>query len=140
MPGLLAIAIALFMGLVVGWINAFFTITVGLPSFITTLGTGFILLGIVDTTSHDEPVPIPHDVVGIGKWIGTYSWAQLIWAIVLVVVFHILLTRPGGPAHDRGHGEPARRARGRGDSRRPDKYGTMLTGLLGALVGLQLMY
>ncbi len=58
-PGLLAIAIALFMGLVVGWINAFFTITVGLPSFITTLGTGFILLGIVDTTSHDEPVYIP---------------------------------------------------------------------------------
>ena len=54
-----AIIIALLMGLVVGWVNAFLTVTVGLPSFITTLGTGFILLGIVQVTSHGEPVSVP---------------------------------------------------------------------------------
>jgi ribose/xylose/arabinose/galactoside ABC-type transport system permease subunit len=57
-PGILAIIISLLMGLAVGWVNAFLTVTVGLPSFITTLGTGFILLGIVDTTSHAEPATI----------------------------------------------------------------------------------
>ena len=59
-PGLLAILVSLLMGLVVGWINAFLTVTVGLPSFITTLGTGFVLLGLVNTTSHAQPAPIPH--------------------------------------------------------------------------------
>ena len=47
------------MGLAVGWVNGFLTVSVGLPSFITTLGTGFILLGLVNTTSHAEAVPIP---------------------------------------------------------------------------------
>ena len=140
-PGLLAIAIALLMGVVVGWINAFFTITVGLPSFITTLGTGFILLGIVDTTSHDEPVPIPADVVGIGKWIEGYAWAPLVWAIGLVVVFHILLTRTRWGLHTVAAGGNLLGAREAGIHVGRIKYGNfMLTGLLGALVGLQLMY
>ena len=39
-PGVLAILISLLLGVVVGWINGFLTVTVGLPSFITTLGTG----------------------------------------------------------------------------------------------------
>jgi simple sugar transport system permease protein len=140
-PGLLAIAIALVMGVVVGWINAFFTITVGLPSFITTLGTGFILLGIVDTTSHDEPVPVPQDVVGIGKWIGTYAWAQLVWAVLLVAVFHILLTRTRWGLHTVAAGGNLLGAREAGIHVGRIKYGNfMLTGLLGALVGIQLMY
>src|ERR1700743_3776304 len=46
-PGLLAIIVALVAGIVIGLINAFLTVTVGLPSFITTLGTGFVILGII---------------------------------------------------------------------------------------------
>ena len=49
--------------------------TLGLPSFITTLATGFILLGIVLITSHAEPAFPPPAVEGIGHWIGTYAWA-----------------------------------------------------------------
>jgi simple sugar transport system permease protein len=140
-PGLLAIAIALLMGLVVGWVNAFFTITVGLPSFITTLGTGFILLGIVDTTSHDEPVPIPADVVGIGKWFQGYSWAWLVWAVILTAIFHILLTRTRWGLHTVAAGGNLLGAREAGIHVGRIKYGNfMLTGLLGALVGLQIMY
>jgi simple sugar transport system permease protein len=45
-PVVPAIIISLLMGLVVGWSNGFLTVTMGLPSFITTLGTGFILWGI----------------------------------------------------------------------------------------------
>ena len=39
-PGILAILLSLGMGLVVGWVNGFLTVTVGLPSFVATLGTG----------------------------------------------------------------------------------------------------
>jgi simple sugar transport system permease protein len=140
-PGLLAIVIALLMGVAVGWVNAFFTITVGLPSFITTLGTGFILLGITDTTSHDEPATIPADVVGIGKWIATYAWAQIVWAVVLVVIFHILLTRTRWGLHTIAAGGNLLGAREAGIHVNRVKYGNfMLTGLLGAFVGLQIMY
>src|SRR6202046_119435 len=58
-PGLLAIILALVFGLVIGWINAFFTVTVGLPSFVTTLGTGFVLAGLTLTFSHGEQANIP---------------------------------------------------------------------------------
>ena len=92
-PGILAILCCLLMGLVVGWVNAFLTVTVGLPSFITTLGTGFVLLGLVDTTSHAQPASVPASVQGIGHWIGSYAWSEIIWAVVLVAIFHVVLTR-----------------------------------------------
>ena len=50
--------------MVVGWFNGFLTVTMGLPSFITTLGTGFILLGLTLTTSHAYPANIPASTVG----------------------------------------------------------------------------
>jgi simple sugar transport system permease protein len=140
-PGLLAIFLALLLGVVVGWVNAFFTVTVGVPSFITTLGTGFILLGLIDTTSHDEPAAIPADVVGIGKWLETYAWAWITWAIVLTVLFHILLTRTRWGLHTVSVGGNQLGAREAGIHVNRIKYGNfMLTGLLGALVGLQTMY
>ena len=45
-PVILAIIIALIFGLAVGAINAFLTVTLGLPSFIATLGTSFVLYGV----------------------------------------------------------------------------------------------
>jgi simple sugar transport system permease protein len=140
-PGLLAIFLALLLGVVVGAINGFFTVTVGVPSFITTLGTGFILLGLIDTTSHDEPAAIPADVVGIGKWLEGYSWAWITWAIVLAALFHILLTRTRWGLHTVSVGGNQLGAREAGIHVSRIKYGNfMLTGLLGSLVGLQTMY
>ena len=65
-PALLAIIISLVFGLVVGWVNGFLTVTMGLPSFITTLGTGFILWGLTLTTSHAYPAAIPKAAVSTG--------------------------------------------------------------------------
>src|SRR6202021_1239738 len=98
-PGLLALLFALLLGLVVGWVNGFFTVTIGVPSFITTLGTGFVLLGLINTTSHDQPANIPAQVLGIGKWIATYAWAPIIWAVVLTALFQTRLPRPRGGLH-----------------------------------------
>jgi len=140
-PGLLALLCALLVGLVVGWVNGFFTVTVGVPSFITTLGTGFVLAGLINTTSHDQPANIPAQVMGIGKWIATYAWAPIIWAIVLTALFHILLTRTRWGLHTVSVGGNQLGAREAGIHVNRIKYGNfMLTGVLGALVGLQTMY
>jgi simple sugar transport system permease protein len=139
-PGLIAILIALIMGLAVGWINAFLTITIGLPSFITTLGTGFVLLGIVDTTSHGEPVSIPAGMTGDASWLGG-NWAPFIWAVALTIIMHIVLTRTRWGLHTVSVGGNLLGAREAGIHVNTIKYGNfMLTGLFGALVGLQNAY
>ncbi len=140
-PGILAIIISLLMGLTVGWINAFLTVTVGLPSFITTLGTGFILLGIVDTTSHAEPANIPAQVAGIGHWIGNNGWTEFIWAVILVALFHVILTRTRWGLHTVAVGGNLLGAQEAGIKVQRIKYGNfMVTALLGAFVGLQVAF
>ncbi|HEX3713259.1 MAG TPA: ABC transporter permease [Trebonia sp.] len=136
-PGLLAILIALLMGVAVGWVNAFLTITIGLPSFITTLGTGFVLLGIVNTTSHAEPVSIPPGMTGDVHWLGG-NWAPFVWAVVLTLIMHIVLTRTRWGLHTVSVGGNILGAREAGIHVNTIKYGNfMLTGFFGALVGLQ---
>jgi simple sugar transport system permease protein len=137
-PALLAIIAALVMGLIVGLANGFLTVTLGVPSFITTLGTGFVLDGIVLTTSHAEPVDIPASTVSIGKIIGSDGWSQIIWGVVLIIVFHIVLTRTRWGLHTIATGGNQLGARESGINVGRIKYGNfVLTGVLGALVGLQ---
>jgi simple sugar transport system permease protein len=146
-PALLAIIVALIMGIVVGWFNAFFTISLGLPSFITTLGTGFLLLGIVDTTSHAEPVTIPASTTGVAKiftteqLVSATNWTTIIWAVVLTIVMHIVLTRTRWGLHTISVGGNLLGAREAGINVNRIKYGNfMITGLFGALVGIQVAY
>jgi simple sugar transport system permease protein len=140
-PGILAIVISLIMGLAVGWLNGFLTVTVGLPSFITTLGTGFVLLGLVNTTSHAQPAAVPQPVIGIGHWIGTYAWAEISWAVALVIIFHIVLTRTRWGLHTVAVGGNLLGAREAGIGVAKIKYGNfMITGLLGAFVGMQVAF
>jgi len=140
-PGLLAILIALLTGVVIGWINGFLTVTLGLPSFIATLGTGFVINGIVLTTSHATQAPIPHAVDGIGHWIGQYAWAEITWAVILAAIFHVMLTRTRWGLHTVAVGGNQLGAREAGVSVARIKYGNfMLTGLLAAFVGLQIAF
>src|SRR6202167_1559077 len=98
-PVIPAIVVALLLGIVVGWVNGFLTVTLGLPSFITTLGTGFILAGFALYTSHAEAKTIPPAAAGFGNWIGTDAWSQFIWAVILVAIFHVVLTRTSWGLH-----------------------------------------
>jgi simple sugar transport system permease protein len=141
MPAILAIILCLVFGLVVGLFNAFFTVTVGLPSFITTLGTGFILAGLILTTNSGAQVTVPAQALGIGHWIGTYAWAEIIWAVVLTAIFHLLLRRTRWGLHTIAVGGNALGAAEAGVNVARIKYGNfMLTGLLGALAGLQIAF
>ncbi len=145
-PAILAIIIALIFGLVVGAINGFLTVTLGLPSFIATLGTSFVLYGVVLTTSHGEPVDIPPSAEHIGKFFGNettsaWGWSAIIWAVALVAVFHVVLTQTRWGLHTVAVGGNQLGAREAGISVARIKFGNfMMTGMLGALVGLQVAF
>jgi simple sugar transport system permease protein len=145
-PVILAIIISLIFGLAVGWVNGFLVVTLGLPSFIATLGTAFVLYGLVLTTSHGEPVNIPPSAEHIGKFFGNettsaWGWSAFIWALGLVVIFHIVLTRTRWGLHTVSVGGNLLGAREAGISVSRIKYGNfMITGVLGALVGLQIAF
>jgi simple sugar transport system permease protein len=140
-PGILAIIISLVMGLVVGWVNGFLTVTVGLPSFVTTLGTGFALMGIMLITSHAEQASIPVAVQGIGHWIGEYAWSEFTWAVVLAIIFHLVLRRTRWGLHTIAVGGNQLGAQEAGVNTARIKYGNfMLCAVLGAFVGLQVAF
>lgn len=140
-PAIPAILLSLGMGLVVGWVNGFLTVTVGVPSFITTLGTGFILLGLVLTTSHAFPAPIPPSAYGIGHWLGSYAWAEITWAVILTAIFHVVLTRTRWGLYTIATGGNKLGATEAGVNVARIKYGNfMITGLLGALAGIQIAF
>jgi simple sugar transport system permease protein len=137
-PALLAVILALVFGVIVGFINGFLTVTLGLPSFITTLGTGFVLSGFALYTAHAEPKTLPSSTLAIGNWIGTDPWSQFIWAIIIVAIFHVVLTNTRWGLHTVATGGNQLGAREAGISVARIKYGAfMITGLLGAFVGLQ---
>lgn len=145
-PAFPAILLALFMGVVVGWVNGFFTVTLRVPSFITTLGTAFILWGLVLTTSHAFPAPIPASAMGIGKWIGgtqsgVFAWSQFAWAVVLVAIFHVVLIRTRWGLHTVAVGGNLLGSREAGIHVARIKYGNfMISGTMAALVGMQVAF
>jgi len=140
-PGILAIILSLVMGLVVGWVNGFLTVAMGLPSFVTTLGTGFALQGIMLITSHAEQSAIPGPVQGIGHWIGEYAWAEIGWAVILVIIFNLVLRRTRWGLHTIAVGGNQLGAQEAGVNVARIKYGNfMITAVLGAFVGLQVAF
>ncbi|MFL6220205.1 MAG: ABC transporter permease [Actinomycetes bacterium] len=93
-PILLAIVMALAISALIGFINGFITVFFRVPSFVTTLGTAYIVIGIVLTTSHAYPAPIPDAATEtIRHWFGASDWAHLTWCLLIVAAFHLLLTR-----------------------------------------------
>ncbi len=139
-PVILGIIVALLLvGGGVGWVNGFLTVTLGLPSFVATLGTGFILGGLTLTMGHGEQAPIPPPAHGIGGWFGQANgFAQIIWAVILLVVFHILLRQTTWGLHTIAVGGNALGAREAGVNVPRIKYGNfMLTGILGGFAGIQ---
>ncbi|HZB60340.1 MAG TPA: ABC transporter permease, partial [Actinomycetota bacterium] len=93
-PILLAIVLALAISALIGFINGFITVVFRVPSFVTTLGTAYIVIGIVLTTSHAYPAPIPDAATEtIRNWFGASDWAHITWCLLIVAGFHLLLTR-----------------------------------------------
>ena len=140
-PPLLAVILSLLMGVAVGFANGFITVTLGVPSFITTLGTGFILLGVMLVTSHAYPATIPPSAAGVGKYLGSGTWAEITWTVILVAIFQVVLSRTRWGLHTVAVGGNILGASEAGISVPRIKYGNfMITGFMGALVGLMITF
>ena len=141
-PGILAILLAIIVvGGGVGLVNGFLRVTLGLPSFIATLGTGFVIGGLILVTSHGEQASISPKVAGIGKWLGTLGFAEIIWAVGLLVVLHVLLRRTRWGLHTIAVGGNELAAREAGINVARIKYGNfIISGLLAAFVGIQISF
>jgi len=140
-PGILGIIMALICALAIGWVNGFITVTIGVPSFVTTLGTGFVLAGLILTLGHGTQASIPPKVLGIGHWIGTFAWAEITWAVILTVIFHILLRRTKWGLHTIAVGGNQLGAAEAGVNVARIKFGNfMLCSLLAGFAGLQIAF
>ena len=136
-PVLPAIALALAAGALVGLVNGLVTVLLHVPSFVTTLGMLFLLNGITLITSHAYPVPIPEESRGVASWLGQAPWAEMIWALAIVVVFQVILSRTRWGLHTVATGGNQHGAREAGVKVHRIKIGNfMITSMLGALTGI----
>jgi len=87
-----AVLLALAASALVGLVNGFITVALLVPSFITTLGTSFLLNGLTLTMSHGTPVESPEEPV-FAAIFGNWGYSEIVWAVVVVAVMHTVLRR-----------------------------------------------
>ena len=91
-PVLLAVLIALCGAGLIGLVNGVVTTVVGVSSFITTLGTFFLLNGLTLTLSNGTPGDTPGEGT-YTKIFGGGAWSEILWAIGIVLVLQVVLMR-----------------------------------------------
>jgi simple sugar transport system permease protein len=137
-PAIPAIALALAIAAGIGYLNGFITIRLRVPSFVTTLGMFYLLYGVLLTTSHAYPVAIPEPTKGtIQTWLGAADWASLIWCLLIVGLFHLVLTQTRWGLHTISVGGNLLGATEAGIRATRIKTGNfMIASVLGAFAGL----
>lgn len=91
----LGITLALVTGLVIGAVNAFFVVKVGINSFIATLGMLFVLRGIAFVLSDAKPVPLTDIDAGISfgmPLIGPVT-PRIVLFVLAFIALHVFVTR-----------------------------------------------
>src|ERR687892_294364 len=88
----IAILIALLVTLFVGFVNGFVSVYLRVPSFVTTLGTLFLISGLNVILTDGFPKPQP-EATSFTRLIGDAPFAGIIWAVIIVILMHLLLTR-----------------------------------------------
>ena len=137
-PPIPSILLAIGLSALVGLFNGVVVCLLKVPSFVTTLGTFYVLQGIVLTTSHAYPAEIPANMEGrIRSWLGAADWATLIWCLAIVGFFHIVLTRTRWGIYTVSVGGNLLGATEAGIRVNRIKIGNfMITSVLGALAGI----
>ncbi len=90
-PMWLGIIVSLLFALAVGAFNGLVTVWFRIPSLISTLGTQFLLLGVVLTITGGEPV-IPPQAGALNQIFGASPYSELIWAVIVAVIFQVVLS------------------------------------------------
>lgn len=74
----------------VGWINGVVTVLLRIPSFVTTLGTLFLVNGLTLTISRGMPVSPPEAPL-FAAVMGNWGYSEIIWTVLVAVALHVVL-------------------------------------------------
>jgi simple sugar transport system permease protein len=95
--------LALIVCMGIGVFNGFVTAVLGVNSFITTLGTLFTLEGLTLIVSHAEQLEMPgaqvvsnatgNHITSFASAFGAGTYSELFWALGIVLVLQVALTR-----------------------------------------------
>jgi simple sugar transport system permease protein len=89
-PMWLAVIAGLAAAGLVGFVNGAVTVFLRLPSFVTTLGTLFLINGITLTISRGTPVSTPGGPVFTAV-MGGWGYSEICWAVTIAVAMHVVL-------------------------------------------------
>ncbi|CAB3790352.1 ABC transporter permease [Pararobbsia alpina] len=90
LPVILAMLCGVVAAGLVGLFNGLITVVLRIPSFVTTLGTLFLLNGVTLVISRGTPVA-PPGTERFTAYFGAWGYSEIIWALAIVVVMHIVL-------------------------------------------------
>jgi simple sugar transport system permease protein len=99
-PMFIALLIGLLAAGCIGLLNGVITLLLSVPSFVTTLGTLFLVNGLTLTISHGTPVT-PTASEAFAQVFGAWGYSEILWAIFVVIVLHVVHTVASG-ANDTG--------------------------------------
>ena len=133
------VILALLLGLVaaggVGLANGVITLVLGIPSFVTTLGTLFLVNGLTLTISHGTPVTPPGGPM-LAQFMGAWGYSEILWAFGVVAVLHVVLRHTRWGLHTTASGANETGAREAGIRVMRIKIGNfVLSGVLSGLTG-----
>jgi simple sugar transport system permease protein len=135
-PLALAVVLGILAGALVGLVNGLITVRLKVPSFVTTLGTLYLLNGFTLTISHGSPVPTPGST-GFANAMGAWDYSQFLWALAVVAVMHVVLRHTRWGLHTIATGGNPVGSSEAGIRTGRIKLGTfVLTGALAALTGI----
>jgi simple sugar transport system permease protein len=142
LPLPLAIAAAVIGAGVVGVINGTITMTVGIPSFIVTLGMLLIVSGLTLNLSDGFPARAPSEGLAANIF-GGAPFSGLAWVVLITTILHLALTRTrwgiytiavgGNPVGALEAGVPANRIR-----MRNFVVAAMIAGFAGIIEGIRI--
>ena len=134
-PMLPAMLLGILAGALVGLVNGLITVRLRVPSFVTTLGTLFLLNGFTLTISHGSPVVTPGSET-FAAVMGAWDYSQFLWALLIVAVMHVVLRHTRWGLHTIATGGNPVGASETGIRTGWIKIGTfVLTGALAAFAG-----
>jgi simple sugar transport system permease protein len=135
-PFLLAIIIGLIPAALIGLVTGLITVGLEIPSFITTLGTLFVINGVTLTISGGFPVqPNPGPI--IAAVFGGNAFSQIIWALAIMLIFQFILVKTRWGMHTIAIGGNLNGAKEVGIKTGWVKIGNfVLCSLLGGLAGI----
>jgi simple sugar transport system permease protein len=136
MPAIPAILVALVVSALIGLAIGLITIGLRVPSFITSLGMLFLITGITLTMSRGFPANMPDDK-RLADIMGAWAYSEIIWAVVIVAIMHVVLRHTRWGLHTTAIGGNLIAAAEAGIAVNRIKIGNfVLTSTLGGFAGL----